>query len=79
MKFVLISDEKVIFDGEAINLSCISPDGPFVIMDNHIPYISRIIGSISYTTEDNETNEIDVAEGFIYTNGSTCFAVVDTQ
>ncbi len=79
MRFVLISDESIIFDGKASNLSCVSQNGEFVIMDNHIPYISKIIESVTYTTENNETNKIDIAEGFVYTNGDTCFAVVDTQ
>lgn len=77
MEFVLISDENIIFDGEVSKICFISQNGPFVIMDNHIPYISRIQNSVSFIGPDNEETVVNISDGFVYTNGISCFAVVD--
>jgi F0F1-type ATP synthase epsilon subunit len=79
MKFVLISDEVKIFHGEVQKISCCSENGPFTIMNGHIPYMSKIKDSISWTKIDESTKSHEIKEGFIYTNGEICFAVVDAK
>jgi F0F1-type ATP synthase epsilon subunit len=78
MKFVLISDEERIFEGEVKEISCSSENGPFKIMNGHIPYLSKINGTITFTKNNGEGIEShEIKEGFVYTNGDVCFAVVD--
>lgn len=79
MKFVLVSDEKIIFEGEASEINCMSQYGPFTIMDEHIPYISKIKEAISFREKNNNELKFNLSEGFIYTNGTTCFAVIETH
>jgi F0F1-type ATP synthase epsilon subunit len=78
MKFVLVSDEKRIFEGEVKKISCASENGPFTIMDGHVPYLSKISETVSFTKNDGGTESYEIKDGFLYTNGDVCFAIVDT-
>jgi hypothetical protein len=77
MKFVLISDEKRIFEGDVKELSCISENGPFIVMDGHVPYLSKIGETVVFTKIDGSTELHEIKEGFLYTNGDVCFVIVD--
>ncbi len=80
---VVISNEEKIFDGKVLSLKFNTNTGPIMIMKNHVPYLSKIDTFIEYEiTENNnniETNQqhIDISSGFVYTNGSVCFAIVE--
>ncbi len=77
MEFTLISNEEKIFEGTVTEITCYSDNGPFVIMDNHLPYISKIKQSISFSPADEPIQTHNLKEGFIYTNGNLCIAVID--
>ncbi|MDR2075190.1 MAG: hypothetical protein LBP31_03140 [Holosporales bacterium] len=78
MKFVLVSDEKRIFEGEVKEISCVSENGPFTIMDGHVPYLSKISETVSFTKNDGSPESHEIKECFLYTNGDVCFSIVDT-
>lgn len=72
-KFILICDEEQLFDSEVTEVKTKTENGEITILDKHEPYMTKISGYISY---DN-AEAINFSEGFIYTNGETCFAVID--
>jgi F0F1-type ATP synthase epsilon subunit len=79
MQLILISDEKIVFDGSVSEVNCVARNGPFTIMDNHIPFISKIQSLVSFKENNDQTTDLNITEGFIYTNGDTCVAVVETS
>ena len=77
MKLVLICDEKKIYEGEVLQVDVEAANGKVTILPQHQPYMAKIFGSVSYTPTDANTVSIDTTEGFIYTDGTTCFTVLD--
>ncbi|MDR1289137.1 MAG: hypothetical protein LBJ77_01960 [Holosporales bacterium] len=78
LEFTLICDEKEIFDGQVSRVSIETNAGPTEIMPNHKPYMARIMNKIAYTMAAGGTQSItEITDGFIYTNGVKCIAVVD--
>ena len=77
MELVLISDEKKLFEGTILELNSNTQEGPLTILDNHISYISKIKDFVSFTTSEHKKLIHDISEGFLYTNGTVCFAVVE--
>ena len=75
-KFILICDEEKLFDGEAVEVKTETENGTMAILDKHQPHMSKISNCITYNT-GAESKTIEFADGFIYTNGDTCFAVID--
>lgn len=75
-KFILICDEKKLFDGEVLEVKADTENGIITILDKHQPHMSRISKNITYTNE-KDSEEIEFSEGFLYTNGEVCFAVID--
>ena len=75
-KFILICDEEKLFDGEVFEVKTETENGIITILDKHQPHMSKISKNITYkTTETLKT--LDFSEGFLYTNGDVCFAVID--
>ena len=75
-KFILICDEEKLFDGEVFEVKTETENGIITILDKHQPHMSKISQNITYkTTETLKT--LDFSEGFLYTNGDVCFAVID--
>lgn len=77
MKLVLICDEKKIYEGEVLQIDFETENGTVTILPQHQPYMTKISGNVSYKPANTTENSIDISEGFIYTDGTTCFAVVD--
>jgi F0F1-type ATP synthase epsilon subunit len=77
IELTLICDEKKIFDGEISELSFTRDGETIAILPGHQPYMSSISGNITYVTSDGKKEESDNLSGFIYTNGTKSFAVVD--
>ena len=74
---VVISDEEKIFDGKVSKIDIKTENGPVSILPKHEPYLSKIEELISYTKENNAAETHKIARGFLYTNGDSCFAIVD--
>ncbi|MDP3772095.1 MAG: hypothetical protein Q8Q94_01810 [bacterium] len=44
MKIALYSLAKIIFEGEAVQLSCFTPSGQLTVLDGHVPLITTVSG-----------------------------------
>lgn len=77
IKFVLMSDEQKIFDGEVEKIVIESDSGIEELLPKHIPMLSKVYKKISYISENKELSH-EFTEGFIYTSGDVCFAIVDS-
>ncbi|MDR0640566.1 MAG: hypothetical protein LBF65_02455 [Holosporales bacterium] len=75
-EFTLISNEAKIFSGQVEKVTIETERGPVEILSQHQPYMSRILKAITYVKEDGTSEDNPIVEGFIYTNGTTCYAVV---
>ena len=75
--FVLIRNEEKVFEGKVLEVSSKTENGPITFLPQHEPYMARIVEKVSYISENKEEKTQDITDGFIYTNGSICFAVVD--
>jgi F0F1-type ATP synthase epsilon subunit len=74
---ILICDEKKIFEGAINEVNVLTENSPVTILPQHQPYMAKIHGEVSYTTQNLEKASVKIKEGFIYTNGTVCFVVVD--
>lgn len=74
---VLVCDEEKIFEGKIKEINVLTPKGPVSILPQHQPFMSKILGTATYTTTEGTGKSLEIKEGFIYTNGKICFAVVD--
>jgi F0F1-type ATP synthase epsilon subunit len=79
VRFVFFLDEQKIFDGEAAEVSSDSTEGPFTIMDGHVPFMSQIQNSVSFQKKNEVVESYAVKEGFLYTNGEVCFLIGETK
>lgn len=70
-------DEEKIFDGKVAELSFTIGGETIAILPGHQPYMSRINGDFTYVTDDGKKGMAGGLSGFIYTNGTHSFAVVD--
>lgn len=77
MKLLLICNEKKIYEGEISQIDIETANGRVTILPRHQPYMAKIFGSVSYMPDGTNAVSIDITEGFIYTDGTTCFTVVD--
>ena len=77
MKLVLICNEEKIYEGEVSQIDIETESGIVSILPQHQPYMTKILGKISYTPVGENAKLIDISAGFIYTDGVVCFAVVD--
>lgn len=77
MKLVLICDEEKIFEGEVTKVQVKTENGMMEILPYHQPYMSRIFESVAYFPSESKDASVDITEGFVYTDGDTCFVVVD--
>ena len=77
MKLVLICNEEKIYEGEVSQIDFETETGIVSILPQHQPYMTKILEKISYIPLNAQVVSIDIFEGFIYTDGMTCFAVVD--
>ncbi len=74
---VLICNEEKIFDGNVSAVKIETENGPVTILPKHQAYMSKISKNLIYTPSGEDHKSIDISDGFVYTNGSVCFAVVD--
>ncbi|GHT89146.1 hypothetical protein FACS1894113_3400 [Alphaproteobacteria bacterium] len=74
---VLISDEEKIFDGKASEVNVLTEEGPVTILSQHEPYMTKIEKRVSIKKENENIEEFDIVDGFLYTNGELCYIVVD--
>ncbi|MDR1333579.1 MAG: hypothetical protein LBJ69_04220 [Holosporales bacterium] len=79
MNLVLICNEEKVFDGAAVEVNAITDGGPVTILPQHKPYLTKISGNVSYMTEADEHFAVDIIKGFLYTNGTDCFVVIDKE
>ncbi|MDR2598516.1 MAG: hypothetical protein LBC25_02250 [Holosporales bacterium] len=80
LEFTLICDEKEIFDGQVSKVMIETNAGPTEVLPHHQPYMARIMNKIAYMTTANGTQSVTkITDGFIYTNGIKCIAVVDND
>ncbi len=75
-KFILIYDEEKLFDAEVMEVKTDTENGIITILDKHQQHMSKISQNITYKTQ-NGSQTIEFSEGFLYTNGEVCFAVID--
>ncbi len=75
-KFILICDEEKLFNNEVNEVKTETENGTIMILDKHQPHMSKISKNITYKTA-NDSQTIEFSEGFLYTNGDVCFAVID--
>ena len=73
---IVISDEQKFFDDKASEVYTITENGPLTILPQHEPYITKIKGQLIFKTKNDEKKELKVEEGFLYTNGKSCFVVI---
>ncbi|MDR0695743.1 MAG: hypothetical protein LBF56_03170 [Holosporales bacterium] len=74
---VLLCDERKVYDGQVSEVYVTTCNGPTSIRKNHQPYMSKIVGQVTYATPDGSFHVLDIADGFVYTNGLLCHVVVD--
>ncbi len=79
MKLVLISNEEKIFEGEIQEVSVITEEGSLMILPGHEPYMAKISEEVTYKEKDGTKISEEIDDGFVYTDGETCFVVVDKQ
>ena len=77
MELVLICNEEKIYEGEISQIEIETGNGKVTILPNHQPYMTKISGKVLYTPINANEISLNITEGFIYTDGTTCFAVVD--
>ncbi len=65
MKFLLLSPEKTLFDGEVNSVTVPGTKGIFTVWENHAPLLSTLTkGKVVFKTE-NEEHHFAVNGGFI--------------
>lgn len=74
---VLMCNEEKIFDGNVSSVEIETENGPVKILPNHQAYMSRISKNLIYSPIGDENKLVDISDGFLYTNGAVCFAIVD--
>ena len=79
MKLVLICDEEKIFEGRVSKVEIETENGGVTILPGHQPYMTKIIGRVSYTEPGSASKVVGIDEGFVYTDGEVCFVVVDKK
>ncbi|MDR1365344.1 MAG: hypothetical protein LBJ42_02030 [Holosporales bacterium] len=79
LNLVIICDEEKIFDGEAKEAHIVTDNGPITILPQHQPYMAKISDEISYITGSGEILSTEIIDGFVYTNGRSCFVVVSRK
>lgn len=70
-------NEEKIYEGEISQLQVETENGIATILPGHQPYMTKISKKVSYKPLNSNMNSIDISVGFIYTDGTNCFAVVD--
>lgn len=73
----IVSPEKEIYDGEVISVTLPGVIGSFTILPQHAPIVSSLKeGKLSYVTEDNEEQTLDVQGGFVeMSNGAVSVCI----
>jgi F0F1-type ATP synthase epsilon subunit len=77
LNLVVVCDEERIFDDYAKEVDVITDNGPVTILPQHQPYMAKISGEVVYITDADVRLSTEVANGFVYTNGRSCFVVVN--
>lgn len=68
----IVSPEKEIYDGEVMRVTLPGVIGSFTILPQHAPIVSSLKeGKLSYVTEDNEEQTLDIQGGFMEMSGGT--------
>jgi F0F1-type ATP synthase epsilon subunit len=78
MKLILVENGERHEEGDITVVTTESLDaGEVTILSGHIPFLSRIKDFLKYTTVTGNVIEKKITNGFIYSNGELCCAVVD--
>ncbi|MDR2458762.1 MAG: hypothetical protein LBD43_01555 [Holosporales bacterium] len=77
LNLVVICDKERIFDNYAKEIYVITGNGPVTILPQHQPYMAKISEEIIYVTDAGVRMSTKITDGFVYTNGRSCLAVVN--
>jgi F0F1-type ATP synthase epsilon subunit len=76
-EFTLICDEEDVFEGMVSEVRVMRSGETIALLSGHQPYMSRIDGCVVYTADGKSERSVSISSGFVYTNGTHSFAVVD--
>ena len=66
LKLIIVSPEKILYQGDIQNVKVPGTLGEFEILENHAPIISSLdVGKVVYVTGEGETQECAIAGGFV--------------
>ncbi len=65
LHIIILAPEKVIFDGEALALTCINAEGQLDILPFHANFISLIFDKVFIKTKEGEQKEIAVGDALL--------------
>ncbi|MBP5134769.1 MAG: ATP synthase F1 subunit epsilon [Paludibacteraceae bacterium] len=68
MNLIIISPEKMIYNGKVSAVSVPGKNGRFTVLHNHAAIISTLVkGSIDYKTEEG-TSSLEISSGLVEVN-----------
>jgi F0F1-type ATP synthase epsilon subunit len=73
----LICNEEKIFEGQVREVKVKVASGLVSILSGHQPYMAKIEGDVAYVEQDGAERSVGIDVGFVYTNGTHSFVVVD--
>lgn len=77
MYLVIVSPERMLFDGKVSQVTLPGEMGEFQVLTNHVPIISSLVaGKISYTS-GAETQSLQIAGGFADINNNQISVCVE--
>ena len=79
MHLVIVSPERMLFDGKVSQVTLPGELGEFQVLVNHAPIISSLVaGKLSYTS-GTETQTLEVAGGFADINNNQISVCVELR
>lgn len=79
MRLTVISPEKVIFEGEADNVSVPGGKGSFEILRGHAPIISSLTRGVIRYRENGGERSVNISGGFVEVAGDSVTACVEIE
>lgn len=66
LKLIIVSPEKILYQGDIQNVKVPGTLGEFEILENHAPIISSLdAGKVVYVTGKGEIHACDIVGGFV--------------
>ena len=66
LKLIIVSPEKILYQGDIQNVKVPGTLSEFEILENHAPIISSLdAGKVVYVTGKGETHACDIVGGFV--------------